>query len=227
MPKIILDKDYDGYAKDLADIQRLTDICRKKLEEYQKSIKININRLTIYVRNQFKSDYLIEKHVMLFRRDDKIEIRTAEEVELAKKKYDEYKDAEDDSWLLKELEMVNSEFDIIPLVMMNDGDDFEEFYNTYDKIKQYLPETKDVYEVTKDQKEKLKELIKSCDSPQYHFLIEKMEALQESYMDIVDEVLDNLNESEYDFDISTDELSTVRNEKDLTWRLVIEKNKEK
>lgn len=227
MSKIILDKEYDGYAKNLADIQRLTDICRKKLSEYQKSVKVNINRLTIYIKNQFSKDYSIEKDVLLFRRDNKIEIRTIQEVELAKKKYEEYKDAEDDTWLLKELEMVGNDFDIIPFVITGNDNNLEEFYNTYDKIKQYLPETKNVFEISKDQKEKLYNLIKGCDSPQYHFLIEKMETLQESYMDIVDEVLDNLNESEYDFDISADELSTVRNEKDLTWRLVIEKNKEK
>lgn len=225
--KTYLDDDYNDYAKDLADLQKGINTVKKKLLEFQKEAKINVNRLTIYVKNQFYENYKFQDALILFRRDNKIEFQLVEDVNLAKKKYEELKESSDDTWLLDELEMVESNGILVTIesAPSNNIDSIlEPFYQTYDNIKQYLPKPIKECDITAKQKSQLKELLFNCDNPKYQFLLDKLESLQSQYLETVDEVLDMINTSEYDFDIETDELITVRNDKDMTWHLVIETN---
>ena len=223
-----LDDDFNRYAKDLADLQKGINMIKKKLVEFQKEVKVNVNRLTMYIVNQFFKEYKFTKDVILFRRDNKVEFQKTENVDLAKKKYEELKESTDDSWLLDELDLISSENILITIggEKSDDDSELEYFYQNYDNIKKYLPKTNRVFEINAKQKMQLKELLLNCDNPKYQFLLEKLDAFQNDYLEIVDEVLDNLANSEYEFDIERDEIVTIRDDKDMTWHLAIERNEE-
>ena len=222
-----LNVEYDKYAKLLADLQKGLNVVKKKLMEMQKDININANRLVIYITNQFDPTFKFNRDTLLFRKDFKIEIHTLKEVELAKKKFEEFNESVDDAWLLDELDLITNETFAIVLpshVINQDDKELEPFYQLYDDIKQYLPKTNKIYDITLNQRKQLKDLIFICKNPQYQYLIEKLEAIQENYLETVDEVLDKLEQDKhYFFDIINDSLITKRDDKDLTWHLVIAK----
>jgi len=228
--QIYLNDDFNESAKELADLQKGINVIKKKLSEFQKEIKVNINRLTVYIINQFFKEYKFSEDIILFRRDNKIEFQKTDVVDLAKKKYEELKESSDDTWLLDELDMIGNEGILIAIEgssgKQSDDSELESFYKNYDNIKRYLPKTDKVFEINAKQKSQLKELFFNCDNPKYQFLLDKLESFQSQYLEVVDDVLDMLSTSEYDFNIETDEIITIRNDKDMSWHLVIERKEE-
>ena len=221
---IVLGDEFNEQAKDLADLQRIIDMTKKKLNAYSKKMKADINRLSMYIINQFFKGYKFEEHIILFRRDLKIEFQKLKDVELAKKKYEELQDAMDDSWLDDELSMVTDNGLLVSfedVMSMNDDSDLENYYHEYDNIKKYLPPSKHVYSVSKNQMNELKNLLLKCNNPQYKFLVDKLDSLQSTYLETVDEVLDMIDSYDIYFNIETDEVVTARDDDDMTWHLYL------
>jgi hypothetical protein len=102
----------------------------------------------------------------------------------------------------------------------------ESYYEDYDNMKKYLPKPIKRCKISKEQKEELKELLFACDHPKLGYLLDRLDSFQSEYLDVVDDVLDMLSETNIDFDITCDRLITVRDDNDMSWHLVIEKANE-
>jgi len=227
MEHFVLNEEFDEAAEKLAKLQKNMDVGKKKARQYNQETKVNVNRLSIYIKNQFFNDFKFKKHCLLFRRDNKIEFQYFEDVDLAKKKY-EALGKKDNDWT-DEIDMFDDQFEgfIFSSIgpMGNESEDeLEEYYKDYDNMKKYLPKPIKRCKITNEQKSELKKLLFACDHPKMGLLLDRMDFFQAEYLDTVDEVLDMLTDLEIPFDITRDKLVTVRDDRDMSWHLVIEVN---
>jgi hypothetical protein len=224
MEHFVLGEEFNDAAERLAKLQKNMDAGKKKAHQYNKETKVNVNRLSIYIKNQFFNDFKFKKHCLLFRRDNKIEFQYFEDVDLAKRKYEALGKKNND-WT-DEIDVFDDPIEGFIFSSMNNEceDELEDYYKDYDNMKKYLPKPVKRCKITNEQRNELKNLLFACDHPKMGLLLERMDFFQAEYLDIVDEVLDMLIDMEIPFDITRDKLITVRDDRDMSWHLVIEIN---
>lgn len=215
-----LDSTYDTLAKYVATTSRQIDKTRDKAEEIDKEFQINLNRLSLYIRNEFWDKYSYKRHTFLVTKDNSFKFYSQKKLKIATAKYEAMQEDEDDNF--------DKEFSLYF------DDEFFDFEAEEEILKKQFED-----KITFLEKELGKPLFETKINPKQektinkivtynkelekksNFAHDKVAGLEQEYNDCLQEIVSTLIDDEkYDFDIETDEIMTVRDPKTMIWHLI-------
>lgn len=211
---IQLSDDYNELASDVASITKKHEKLKAKLDEIDAEFTIYLNRLVIYIKNEFWNKYSYKKHTFLIaNNDDKKLIRffDQKDMKIAKAKYDSEQEDKKD--------VLEDDFNFFD----DDIDDKKEFDNMIDFLQNNISTVKYECEINHKQENTIQKLTIDTDriEEKYHYAKTIMRDLENDYTDCMSEIISRLEEDEnYDFNMDTDEIMSVRNEETMTWHLI-------
>lgn len=214
---IQLDSSYDDMAKEIAMITKQHNKLQQKSKELSKELKIKLNQISLYFRNEFWEDYSYKKHIFMIDKNDLLFYNT-KEMKIAQAKYDatqEDKDTFDEDF--------NSDTeDILDFSSTTKSDD-NEYNNMVTFLKKELKEP--IFEIKINPKQKItvNRLINRKEKLDKKFIYatQQMQYLQQDYGEAIEEIIDRLQEDKkYNFNYDTDEIMSVRDKKTLLWHLI-------
>lgn len=215
-------KKYGAAAESMAKMQRKVNKYIKKNNDICNKVNINLNRLHLYVTNEFCKSYSYKKDTIAFLENNVVEIHNNKKVNIAMIKYQESQENEntEDENELEELGFFCINEDDL---CTNNEENIIVLYDTKKDIRQYLPNVKKSYFLNNKQINTLKQLTEKYDASyqKYTFIKSKLDDLEYDYSDMFARMVDELEKDKnYDFDCSKHELIIVRNKKTLEWSLV-------
>lgn len=218
---IELDKSYDELAKQMQKTQRLLLKFNKKLKCLDNEIKINSNRLNLYITNEFCKDYNCSKYSLVFTRNNHLEIYKKSDVQTAQEHLQEEKE-NDENYVDEEYNSFLSDyFSEEDLFQLSKQPHKESFYQTMDELKKYLPKTTKIFKMNKKQVETINELIELFDKQKYSYVTSRIDDLNADYDDIMLSIITKLkSDTKYKFDENIHELMLMKNHNDNIWKLV-------
>lgn len=217
-----LNSDYDNLAKYIAKIARQIDKVNEKIKELDNDYQIQLNRLELYIKNEFWDKYSIKKHSFLMTTDKHFKFYTQKKMKSATAKYEAVQEENDVDDFDEEFNMLFSE---------DYGLDFEEeeakkkqqFNEKVEFLEKELGRALFSVEVNSKQENTIGGIILQNEEleEKYRFAKEKLTNLQQEYDDCMNEIVSKLvDDTGYDFNIDTDEIMAVRDEDTMLWHLI-------
>lgn len=208
----LLSEDYNRFAKDIAKFTKKHNKLKEKLLEIDEEFQIILNRIVMYTKNEFWNKYNYKKYTFLIAEEEsahQILFIKKDEFEVAHEKYEAMQEDKKD--------ILEDDF------CFGNSDDEEE--NVNDIINFIQENVSKIYHkcpINYKQENTIKSIIQQVDQleDKQDYIKEIMKEFETDYNDCMGEVFARLEmDNECDFNIDTDELITILDDKTMTWRL--------
>jgi hypothetical protein len=213
---IQLNDDYNELASDISSITKKHEKLKAKLDDIDAEFTIYLNRLIIYIKNEFWNKYSYKKYTFLISNEKdgtkKIKFFDQKDMKIAKAKYDSEQEDKKD--------VLEDDFNFF---CDDDLNDKKEFDNMIDFLQNNISTVKFECDINHKQENTIRKLTIDTDrlEEHYHYAKTIMQDLESEYTDCMTEIISRLeNDDEYDFNIETDEIMSIRDEETMIWHLI-------